>query len=82
MKSNYRIALHQRRQELKNRTGAPQATKVEEDHALNETAIALEQQKSEEEFIVGADQSEELSESDFLQLPSPKEQKTKTEKKP
>ena len=81
MKSSYRIAAHQRRQALKSKTEEPQAIKAEEVDLSLEMETVSEREKLESESTVGAELLEESKEFDFSPSHSPKEQKTKTEKK-
>tara|TARA_R110000868_G_scaffold391117_1_gene661029 strand:- start:946 stop:1170 length:225 start_codon:yes stop_codon:yes gene_type:complete len=64
------------------RTEELQATSQELGDLSLETVTVLELEKSESVFIVGADQLEELRESDFLLSHFQAVQETKTENEP
>lgn len=82
MKSSYRIQMHLLRKSLRPQTQEPQATSQELGDLSLEMETALELEKSESVFIVGADLLEELRESDFLLSHFQAVPETKTENEP
>jgi hypothetical protein len=81
MKSSYRLAIRQKFLVNHTKTADPPSTRPELVNVLPEMETALEQAKSENESIHGAEPSEDVSELDSLPLHFPKELKTRTEKK-